>query len=158
MYVNIFLENSVKHQLVSYAVMPDTWRCYTLYHLLYVHTININVEHDCTLNHHTYMNTFHSFFYIITSSKWRHFPRSWPFVRGIPRTKASDAELWCFLKQSRGWWFETPSGSLLRHCNESFCWPLGFTLDLLRNLKYAIVLYTPQITQFNVAYSTSAKR
>ena len=34
-------------------------------------------------------------------SKWKHFPRYWPFVRGIhrwiPRTKASDAELWCFL-------------------------------------------------------------
>ena len=34
--------------------------------------------------------------------KWRHFPRNWPFVREItgprwiPRTKASDAELWCF--------------------------------------------------------------
>ena len=35
--------------------------------------------------------------------KWKHFPRNWPFVRGlpqsrwIPRTYASDAELWCFL-------------------------------------------------------------
>ena len=35
--------------------------------------------------------------------KWKHFPRHWPFVREftgdgwIPRTKASDAELWCFL-------------------------------------------------------------
>ena len=38
--------------------------------------------------------------------------------RWIPRTKASDAELWCFLwsalnkrldKQSWGWWFRTPS-------------------------------------------------
>ena len=35
--------------------------------------------------------------------KWKYFPRYWPFVRGIPghpwipRTKASDAELWCFL-------------------------------------------------------------
>ena len=34
--------------------------------------------------------------------KW-HFPRYWPFLRGIhrprwiPRTKASNAELWCFL-------------------------------------------------------------
>ena len=31
--------------------------------------------------------------------KWKHFPRCWPFVRGIhrwiPCTKASDAELWC---------------------------------------------------------------
>ena len=35
--------------------------------------------------------------------KWKHFPRHWPFVWGIhrsrwiPHTKASDAELWCFL-------------------------------------------------------------
>ena len=34
--------------------------------------------------------------------KWKHFPRYWPFVREftgprwITRTKASDAELWCF--------------------------------------------------------------
>ena len=26
-------------------------------------------------------------------TKWKHFKRHWPFVR----TKASDAELWCFL-------------------------------------------------------------
>ena len=72
--------------------------------------------------------------------KWRHFPRYWPFVRGIhrsrwiPRTKASDAELWCFLdlrlnnrlsKQPWGWWFETPSWSLWRHSNATYsplCW------------------------------------
>ena len=35
--------------------------------------------------------------------KWKHFPRYWPFVRGIhwsrwiPRTKASDAELWALM-------------------------------------------------------------
>ena len=35
--------------------------------------------------------------------KWKHFPRNWPSVRKIHRspvnspTKASDAELWCFL-------------------------------------------------------------
>ena len=49
-------------------------------------------------------------------------------LRSIPRTKASDAELWCFLwsapinkrlsKQPWGWWFETPSWSLWRHGNE----------------------------------------
>ena len=70
------------------------------------------------------------------TSLWRHqrkhFPRYWSFVRGIhwlpwiPLTKASDAELWCFLwsapeqtsrKQSRRRWFEMPSRSLWRHCN-----------------------------------------
>ena len=64
--------------------------------------------------------------------KWKYFPRYWPFVWGIhrsrwiPRTNASEAELWCFLwsapnkrlsKQSWGWWFETPSWSLWCHCN-----------------------------------------
>ena len=46
--------------------------------------------------------------------------------RWIPRTKASDAGLWCFFdlrpdkrlsKQSWGWWLETPSHSLWRHRN-----------------------------------------
>ena len=46
--------------------------------------------------------------------------------RWISRTKASDAELWCFLwfnkrlsKQPWGWWFETPAWSLWRHRNVS---------------------------------------
>ena len=44
-------------------------------------------------------------------------------LRWIPRTKASDAELWCFLwcarlsKHSRGWSFETLSHPLWRHRN-----------------------------------------
>ena len=65
--------------------------------------------------------------------KWKHFPRYWPSVRGIhqsrwsPSSKASDAEIWCFFficalnkrlrKQSGGWWFETQSRPLWRHCN-----------------------------------------
>ena len=65
---------------------------------------------------------------------WRH--HMGPFFRvtvpltgdqWIPITKARDAELWCFLdlrlnkrlsKQSRRWWFEKISRSLLHHCNE----------------------------------------
>ena len=65
--------------------------------------------------------------------KWKHFPRYRPFVRGIhrspvnSRTKACNAELWCFLwssteqqlsKQSWGWWFETPSRPSWRHRND----------------------------------------
>ena len=47
---------------------------------------------------------------------------------GQPYTKASDAELWCLFdlrlkkrlsRQSCGWWFETSSRSLWRHCNET---------------------------------------
>ena len=62
--------------------------------------------------------------------KWKHFPRYWPFVREftghrwIPRTKASDAELWCFtwspLAPTVDRTMETPSRWLWRHCNEGF--------------------------------------
>ena len=47
--------------------------------------------------------------------------------RWIPLTKASDAELWCFLwsapeqtveQKSRRLWFDTPSSSLWRLCND----------------------------------------
>ena len=46
--------------------------------------------------------------------------------RWIPLTKASDAELWCFLWSASwingwGWWFETLSRSLWRHCNDLSC-------------------------------------
>ena len=68
--------------------------------------------------------------------QWKHFPRYRPFAWGIhrprwiPRTKDSDAELWCFLssapewrlsKKSWGWWVETPSCPLWRHCNVNLC-------------------------------------
>ena len=51
--------------------------------------------------------------------------------RWIPHTKASDAELWCFLwsardkrlsKQSWVWWLETLSRPLWRHCNVMQTW------------------------------------
>ena len=52
-----------------------------------------------------------------------------PVTGGFPLTKASDAELGCFLwsaiekkrlsKESGHWWFETPSCSLWHHCNDS---------------------------------------
>ena len=50
--------------------------------------------------------------------------------RWIPLTKASNMELWCFFdlclnkrlsKQLRCQWFETPSCSLWRRCNGSYC-------------------------------------
>ena len=60
-----------------------------------------------------------------------HFLCYWTFVRGIdtghrwiPRTKTSDAELWCFLWSAPewsiewGWCFETLSRALWRHSNE----------------------------------------
>ena len=65
--------------------------------------------------------------------KWKHFPRYWPFVRGIhrspvnspqrPVTRSFDVFLDLGLnkrlsKQSRRRWFETPSHPLWRHCNK----------------------------------------
>ena len=58
--------------------------------------------------------------------KWKHFPRHWPFVRGIPLKSqwrgALMFSLICTLnkrlsKQSWGWLFETSSRLLWRHCN-----------------------------------------
>ena len=43
--------------------------------------------------------------------KWKHFLRNWPFDQWIPRTKASDTELWCILwsapEQTVEWTIET---------------------------------------------------
>ena len=56
--------------------------------------------------------------------KWKHFPRYWPFVleftgpRWIPLTKASDAELWCFLWSApwiNSWVNNREVGDLRRH-------------------------------------------
>ena len=56
--------------------------------------------------------------------KWKHFPRYWLFVRGIHRSPRSfdvffDLRMNKRLgKQPWGWWFETASCSLWRHCND----------------------------------------
>ena len=63
--------------------------------------------------------------------KWKHFPRSWPFVQGShrwiplqrPVTQSFDVFFDLRLnkrlsKQSWGWWFETPSRSLWRQCSD----------------------------------------
>ena len=72
--------------------------------------------------------------YQFEKSWWRHqidaFSRYWPFVRGIHRSLVNSphkgqwrgALMICALnkrlsKQWWGWWFETPSRSLWRHCN-----------------------------------------
>ena len=67
--------------------------------------------------------------------KWKHFPRYWPFVRGIHRSPVNSPHNGqqrgvfgvffklrlnqLFSKQWRRRWFETPSRSLRRHCNGS---------------------------------------
>ena len=59
--------------------------------------------------------------------KWKHFPRYWPFVRGIhrsrPVTRSFDVLFDLRLdkrwgKQLWGWWFETQSCPLWRHYNK----------------------------------------
>ena len=64
--------------------------------------------------------------------KWKYFPRYWPFVRGIHRSPVNSphkgqwrgALVFSFIcawingwVQSWGWWIETPSRPLWRHCN-----------------------------------------
>ena len=66
-------------------------------------------------------------------TKWKHFKCYWPFVRGIHRSPVNspnkglmtrnfdaffDLRLNKRSTQSWCWWFETPSCSLWRHCNE----------------------------------------
>ena len=74
--------------------------------------------------------------------KWKHFPCYWTFVRGIywwlvdsphkwPVTRSFDVFFDMRLntrlsKQSRRRWFETPSRSLWRHCNEGPVMPKPF--------------------------------
>ena len=74
---------------------------------------------------------------LMTSSNGNFFRVTGPLCgefagrRWIPHTRASGAELWCFLdlhlkkrlsKQSRHRWFETPWWSLWRHCNVMVTW------------------------------------
>ena len=64
-----------------------------------------------------------------TSSKWKYFPRNWPFVREIhrfptQRPVTQSFDVFFDLRLNKGlskqpwcWWFETPSLSLWRQCN-----------------------------------------
>ena len=61
--------------------------------------------------------------------KWKHFPRYWPFVRGIHRSSVRSFDVFFDLrpnkrlcKQTWGWWFDTLSCSLWRHCNGLSRW------------------------------------
>ena len=94
----------------------------------YVHTGNIS---DIYLALCDYGSVYHD-----DVIKWKHFPRYWPFVRGIHRLPVNSPHksqwrgalmfsLICALnkrssKQPWGWWFETSSRSLWRHCKATF--------------------------------------
>ena len=75
--------------------------------------------------------------------KWKHLPRYWPFMRGIHRSPVNSPHkgqwrgaLMFYLicapindwVNNRGWWFETPSGSLWPQSNGSFASPLFFVV------------------------------
>ena len=96
----------------------------------------------------------------MTSSNWNifritgHLCGEFTGHRWIPRTKASDAELWCFPliralskrlgKQSWGWWFDTPSRSLWLHCNDNLIkTQIAVFCDLYDALH--VLLYTTMI-------------
>ena len=84
--------------------------------------------------------------------------------RWIPRTKFSDAEFWCFFdlrlnkrlsKQSRSWWFETPSSSLWRYCNDmipneniwfSFEWLSLYGTKRARCFRFFYHILTEQVS------------
>ena len=59
--------------------------------------------HSCLNIHHGTLRGYHSDLRHDDVIKWKYFPRYWSFVQGIHQpqvnssTKASDAELWCFL-------------------------------------------------------------
>ena len=65
--------------------------------------------------------------------KWKHFPRYWPFVRGIHQSPVNSphkgqwrkALIFFICAWTNGWgrqwrrrWIETPSRQLWRHCND----------------------------------------
>ena len=89
--------------------------------------ITMRQEVNCIYAGIVVRRLFHLLRYMMTSSNGNIFRVTGPLCGEFPLTKASDAELWCFLfnlrldkrlsKQSRRWWFEAPSSSLWRHCN-----------------------------------------
>ena len=120
---------------VSLLWFPHTWErheCYNtpVFAILQVHSTKIHMI--CALcgfgidwfYPYSMMTSSNGTVFRVTGPLCGEFPGQ----RWIPRTKASDAELWCFLwsalnkrvsKQSSGWWFETLSHPLWRHRNAS---------------------------------------
>ena len=109
--------------MVHVIIKPVT---FTRYSLLLRQSHHCPVTSEINLKYMYMGKTNHI---MLTSSKWKHFRRCWPFVRGIhghpaqrPVTRSFDvfSDLHPnkrFSKQSWGWWFMTPSRSLWRHCN-----------------------------------------
>ena len=83
--------------------------------------------------------------------KWKHYPRYWPFVRVtsvFPSQKPVTRNFDVFFdlrldkqlfKQSRSWWFETPSRSLWRQCNAKN--PISIPNALTSELSRSDIVY-----------------
>ena len=87
--------------------------------------------------------------------KWKHFPRNWPFVRGIHRSSVNSPHkgrwrgtlMFSLIyawnkrlgKQSTRLLFETPSRPLWRHCNRNYigCKHVAFHEEY-RRIRYSI--------------------
>ena len=98
--------------------------------------------------------------------KWNHFPRYWPFVRGIQRspvnspqrpvTRNFDAFSDLCLnkrlsKQTWGWWFETLSRPLWCHCNGKL-FPLYTFQGLLVVVLLAMCCYSGYQVSLHSSY------
>ena len=137
------------NSLISYAfsVKPSkrsVWKmclymyiCVALYllvnKLLSYPSVRTNYIHTQTVRHGRPGNSNSSHDDVI---KWKHSPRYWSFVRRIhrslvnsPKKRPVTRTLDVFFdlrlnkslsNQSWGWWFETPSCSLERHCNAQY--------------------------------------
>ena len=91
-------------------------------HFVYLVALEVVSTNTDTRNHYWHGNVIVEIFFRATGPlRGESTGHRW-----IPLTKASDAELWCFLwsapeqtmsKQSRQRWFETPSRSLWHHSN-----------------------------------------
>ena len=94
-FKNIVWKSAIAYRADSYTTISQTVKCYV-----------IDLHYDVI--------------------KWKHFPRYWPFARGIHRSQRPVMRSFdvvfdlclnkCLSKQSWGWWFETPSCPLWRHC------------------------------------------
>ena len=127
-YVSIYSGNVVSHWLGAYT----EWSLYYC------------VNSPITTTKQNTTKTLYTFYVLKTKNchdanhddviKWKHFPRYWPFVRGIHRSPVNSPHkgqwrgalvfylihAWTngWVKQSRRLWFETPSRSLWCHCND----------------------------------------
>ena len=111
----LFMSWSLRRQAIKSHVTDHEQQVINLIYITLTLTAYFNTNHDDVI-------------------KWKHFPRYWPFApRGIHRSPVNSPHkgqwrgaLMLSLifalnkrlsKQSWGWWFETPSGSLWRHCD-----------------------------------------